>query len=112
MEVVVRMERKTNKTIILGTMIAIILIVVGFSAFQVNKSHQEKLYSVMQNKIIGQALRCYNEEKCEDTTIRLKDLYEKQYLETIINPINSEYVNENSYVEILALDEGKLIIIE
>ena len=106
------MERKTNKTIIFGTIIAIILIVVGFSAFQVNKAHQEKLYSVMQNKIIGQALRCYNEEQCQETTISLKDLYEKKYLETVINPVNSEYVNENSYVEILALDEGKLTIIE
>lgn len=109
---VVRMERKTNKTIIFGTIIVIILIVVGFSAFQINKTHQEKLYSVMQNKIIGQALRCYNEDKCNDTTISLKDLYDKQYLETVINPVNSEYVNENSYVEILGLDEGKLTIIE
>lgn len=106
------MEKITNKTLIALTLIIIFLIIVIASTYKLNKNHKEKLYDVMQNKIKEQALKCYNEGVCQNETIYIKDLYKENYIETTINPLNNEYLNENSYVVILSINEADLVIID
>lgn len=109
---VIKVEKKTTKTIIISTILVIIILIAITTSYQINLKHKQKLFSSMQNKIIDQALKCHNEDNCQENKILLKELYEKKYLETIINPLNDEYLNENSYIEILDLDKGNLVIID
>lgn len=88
----------TNKITIIGSIIAIILIISIPTIYKVVKNHNNNLISVVEDKIIEAAKQCYFEEKCNDNKIYLKDLYSLEYLEKVSNPITKEYYNDNSYV--------------
>jgi len=90
----------TNKIIIIGTIIAILIILGIPTIYKVIKNHQDNLYQVVEEKIINSAKKCYYEEKCVESKILLKQLYELKYLEKVSNPISKEYYNEKSYVKI------------
>lgn len=87
-----------NKITIIGSIVAILLIISIPTIYKVVKNHQNNLISVVEDKIITAAKQCYFEEKCNDDVIYLKDLYNLNYLEKISNPITKEYYNENSYI--------------
>lgn len=91
----------SSKFVISVTVIACILIV-GISVFyKVVAINHEKLYTVSNKLIIEAAQNCYYDKKCENKTITLNDLYEKEYLkEEVIDPVTKEVYNNNSYVEI------------
>jgi len=89
----------TNKITIIVTIIAILLILGIPTVYKVVNNHQNKLYQVVEQKIINSAKKCYYEEKCKEKKILLKTLYELNYLDKVSNPITKEYYNEESYVE-------------
>ena len=89
----------TNKTIVIGTIIVIIVIIGIPTTYKVIKNHQNNLIKSTESKIVEAAKKCYFEENCSEQKIYLKDLYSLEYLEKISNPITKEYYNENSYVE-------------
>ena len=62
------------------------------------RNHNDVLYKVVEDKIIGAAKKCYYEEQCPNKKIYLKDLYNLEYLEEISDPITKEYYNVESYV--------------
>lgn len=86
------------------TIIIIIAIIGGVTAYKVITSHNDKLMLVSVKRIEEAALKCYNEKKCLDTKITLSTLYEYEYLNREANPVTKEYYNEESYIEII---EGK-----
>ena len=90
----------TNKITIMGSIIAIILIIGIPTTYKVIKSHQNNLYKSVEARIIEAAKKCYFEEKCVNEKIYLKDLYELEYLEKISDPVTKEYYSEESYIEI------------
>ena len=83
--------------------IFVILIIVG--AYKNLSNHQKKEIDVVNNKILESATKCYLKGDCTDE-IKLKDLYDKEYLETIIDPITKENMDENLCIK---FDEGKAI---
>lgn len=89
----------TNKTIVIGSIIIILLIIGIPTTYKVIKNHQNNLLKSTESKIVEAAKKCYFEEKCTEEKIYLKDLYTLEYLEKISNPITKEYYNEDSYVE-------------
>ena len=88
----------TNKITIIGSVLAIVLIICIPTIYKVLKNHNDTLYRVVEDKIIGAAKKCYYEEQCLTKKIYLKDLYALEYLEEIIDPITKEYYNIDSYV--------------
>ena len=86
------MEKKKNiiKVLIIITLILIIV----FTIYKLNKKHEEKLYDVLYSEIKYKANKCYLDKKCE-STITLKELYEKEYLSTQYDPISKEELNNN-----------------
>lgn len=101
-----------NKNIILKGILVIILIIAFCTWYQINKAHKEKLFDAMDKKITETALKCYNEEKCPNKTVYIKELYEFDYLPRTINPLNNEYLDENSYIEIKSPNEAELILVD
>lgn len=101
-----------NKNIILGGILVIILLISFKTYYEINKSHKEKLFNAMNKQVEEAALKCYNEENCLNDKIYLEELYEKDYLKEIINPLNNEYLDKSSYIEIKGLNEAELVIID
>ncbi len=99
-----------NRNIILVGSIGIILLIILATCYEINKTHKEKLFNAMNKKVTEAALKCYNEEKCLSETIYLSELYELEYLDELINPLNNEYLEGNSYIQIKSLNEAELII--
>lgn len=101
-----------NKNIILIGVLVIVILIIFCTWYQINKTHKEKLFAAMNKRVTEAALKCYHEEKCLRETIYLSELYELEYLDVVINPLNNEYLEENSYVEIKNLNEAELVIID
>lgn len=72
--------------------IFLIIAIVGFSFYKVNKRHEEKLYKVMYYKIEYAAKKCNLDNVCGNDIV-LKDLYDNNYLQTLYDPISKEEVN-------------------
>jgi len=102
------MDMNTNRITVIGSIVAIILLISIPTVYKVIKNHQSHLIKVVEDKIISAAKECYYEEKCIEDKITLKDLYSLNYLEKMSNPISKEYYNEKSYVE---KKENKFIFI-
>ena len=74
--------------------ISLILIIFIIGAYKALKNHQEKEYKVVNNKILEAAKKCYLDKECVGKTL-LKDLYAKDYLNTQIDPVSKENMNED-----------------
>ncbi len=89
----------TNKVVILGSIITIILLISIPTVYKVIKNHNDHLYKATYDKILNSAKNCFYDQNCPEEIITLKTLYEKNYLKPVSNPITKEYYNENSYVK-------------
>ena len=92
-------DMNTNKITIIGTIIAIILIISIPTIYKVVKDHNEHLYLVVEEKIIEGAKKCFYDNVCTNNEITLKELYDNKYLSQISDPVTKEYYNEKSYVK-------------
>lgn len=88
----------TNKITIIGSVIAIVLIISIPTIYKAVKNHNNILYQVVEEKIIEAAKSCFYDSKCTNEKIYLKDLYNLEYLDSVSNPITKEYYNVESYV--------------
>ena len=86
------MEKKIINYWYLLTIILVILVVIA--GFKNLNNHHEKEYLVVNNKILESARQCYLKEECSGE-ITLKELYDKGYLETQIDPLTKENMDEN-----------------
>ena len=87
-----------NKVIINITIVAIILIILIPTVYNMIKTHNDRLIKVTEKRIEEAAKDCYLKDICKDNKITLKVLYDNKYLEKESNPITKEYYNEESYV--------------
>ena len=97
-----------NKIIIFFTCFIIFSAIVIDTSFKVVEKHNEKLLLVDKKKIIESAKKCINEKKCNQGKITLKELYDLNYLDVLVNKVTKEYYNDKSYAYI---DEEKELFI-
>ncbi len=88
-----------NKNCILITLILIIFLIGGSSIYKVKKHHEERLMLVSNKRITEKAKLCYEEGKCQEQNITLKELYDLKYLDIEANPVTKEYYNVDSYIK-------------
>ena len=89
-----------NKIIINITIIGIFFIVLIPTLYLITKEHNARLRDVSNKRITEAAKNCYLKEKCKNSQITLKELYEKGFLKKESNPITKEFYNELSYVTV------------
>lgn len=68
------------------------------AAYKSLNDHQKKEYLVVYNKIKEAAKVCYLKEDCKGQ-ITLKDLYDKKYLERLVDPVTKEDMDESICLE-------------
>lgn len=78
--------------------IVIVAIIFIISIYKVVNNHNDKLILVVENQIKEAAKDCYLHHKCENKII-LQDLYDKKYLENIIDPITKKDMDKNKCIE-------------
>lgn len=100
------MGKISNFTIFFVTLSILIVIIITSSTIAINNQHDEKLMYAMETKIEYYAKRCYLENNCKDV-ITLDDLYNKGYLEEIVNPVTKEVID---YKTTITYNEGKIKI--
>jgi len=99
----------SNRKIILLTLFIIAGMIIFPTIYKVYKEHNDNLILVVEKEFSYYAKKCFNEDKCENEIIYLKDLYENKYLEDkLTNPINKKYYKEESFIN-LETYEIKLI---
>lgn len=98
-------KKKLNKVSIIILSIVFIILIIS-TIYKLNKNHEKKLYNVLYSKIEYVSYKCYLEEKC-DNNFKLKDLYDKEYLDIQYDPISKEELDENIKINI---KDNKVII--
>ncbi len=88
------------KTFNIILVITILLVLIIPSSYAVYTTHNERLYEVLDNKMIEEAIACYNKKECITKLITLQELYDKGYLEEQIDPISKEILNPNITIDI------------
>ena len=86
------------KKIIISTIIIIIFLIGGMTAYKVSQKHQANMLLVSKKYIEEKARDCYNDKKCLSNEITLEMLYNNGYMARQANPVTKEYYNEKSYV--------------
>ena len=99
-----------SKIPIILTIIVLAFVVVSV-IIKVDDTHKSKQYSYTLSLIIEAAKKCQKDNKCVDSKITLKELYDNDYLEKMANPKTKKYFNENSYV-LMDESDPKLEIVE
>ncbi len=74
-------------------LLVVFIILIIFAVINNVKYHHEKEYQVLFSKILESAKECYLKEECNGN-ITLKDLYDKNYLETQVDPSTKENMDE------------------
>lgn len=90
---------KVNVSLICITIFLIIGLIFGTTIYKVMKTHNDNLLKVSEKFIIEHAKDCYNEKRCTNETVTLKELYDLKYLARQANPVTKEYYKEESYVK-------------
>ena len=103
------MEKKKINRINIILIIIVILLIIIPSTVYIIKSHYDSMYLVINKKVVEQANNCFNENKCDNKKITLKELLDKGYIEKIYDPISKELINLDSYVD---LDNNEFKIVK
>lgn len=88
----------SNFTIFFVTTCLLIIVIITATTISITDSHDERLMHAMESKVEYYAKRCYLENNCSGV-IMLKDLYDKEYLSEIINPVTKEIIDYNTTIE-------------
>lgn len=93
------MEKKktSNLNIIVSTILICMLIVLGVSIYKYLKNHDAKLIYSTEENVKYFAYRCYLEGECQSITT-LGTLYDKGYIEEVVNPVTKEIVSRDKYI--------------
>ena len=78
----------------------ILLVLIIPSSYAVYTTHNDRLYEVLDKKMIEQAKSCYNKKECITKIITLQELYNKGYLEEQIDPLSKEILNPSTTIDI------------
>lgn len=100
------MEKLSNYTILITTIFILIVIIIVASIIKINNNYDEKLLYAMKTKVEYYAERCYLEKNCSGE-ITLSTLYDRDYLEEIVNPVTKEIIDYNTVIN---YNNGVIII--
>lgn len=89
----------SKKTLILITIISCTLVIMIPTIYKVLIDHRNKLYLSVEKEIKEAAEKCWDEKKCQNETITLKELYSLDYLEKQIDPISKKVYEEDSLIK-------------
>lgn len=89
-----------NKIWIYLTILIIMAMIAIPSTYKVITRHNERLLQNTIKKIVESAKDCYYNDSCIDDKITLEELYEKNGLPVMNNPITKKIYNEKSYVSV------------
>ena len=82
---------------------------VGYKAgMAVKKSHEDKMWLVLNKKVTEKAHQCYIDGKCTNKTVTISYLISNEYLITVVNPVTKKDINTASYVD---LDTNEFVIL-
>lgn len=99
----------SNNKVITLTVVIIIGMIIVPTIYKIYTEHNNDLINVVEKEFTYYAKKCFNEDKCQNKIIYLKDLYNNNYLEEkLTNPVNKKYYSEKSYIN-LETYEIKLI---
>lgn len=84
--------------IIISTVIIILLIIGIPTIYKVINTHENNLYKVNNKLVIEAYIKCLNESNCKDENTTLEDLYNKEYLSNVVDPITKKFYNNKSYI--------------
>lgn len=87
-----------NRIFILLTVITICCIIAIPTYFNLKKNHEEKLKEVIRNEVITASKKCFLDNVCTGESTTLRFLYEKKYLNKIIDPSTKKYYDESSII--------------
>lgn len=91
------MEKKKNKWEIYFV-VSFLIIIFLISAYKNLKNHHDKEYLVIYSEIKEKAKDCFQKKECEGN-ITLKDLYDKEYLDALYDPISKEKLDDNMCIK-------------
>ena len=74
----------------------------------VKEERDNKLWLVLNKKIVEKAHDCYLDKKCTNNTVTLDYLIQNEYLTTVVNPVTKEVINSSSYVN---LENNEFVIL-
>jgi len=90
----------------------LILLIIGFPLYNayisIKEDREDKLWLVLNKKVIEKANLCSLEEKCTTDTVTIEYLIQEEYLISVVNPITKEVINPSSYVD---LTKNEFIIV-
>ena len=82
----------------------LILLIIGLvsckSYAAITLERNNKLWLVLNKKVVEKAHDCYLDKKCTNKTVTLEYLIQNEYLNNIVNPITKEVIKTNSYVNL------------
>jgi hypothetical protein len=84
-----------------GIILAFLLIITIIAGFKAHQRRIELLYHVAHQRIKEAALECYLMGDCEGT-ITLRELYEKEYLTVMVDPVTKEEMDEDMCLNYVA----------
>lgn len=90
----------------------LILVMAGLISYKsytaVKQERDNKLWLVLNKKVVEKAHDCYLDKKCTNSTVTLDYLIQSEYLTTVVNPVTKEVINSNSYVN---LENNEFVIL-
>ena len=96
---------RSSRFIICLTFIICSLLIVLPMLYKVISENHRKLYIVNEKMVIEAAKKCYYDEKCQETKITLKELYDNNYLtEKVFDPVTKEVYSDESFIELKKID--------
>ncbi len=91
----------SNKKIISLSLFIIIGMIIVTTIYKIYNEHNNNRILVVEKEFAYYAKACYNDDKCKNKIVYLKDLYENNYLEEkLTNPLNKKYYKEDSYINL------------
>ncbi len=81
-------------SIVASSLVITISIISVASVLKINNKHNERLLYAMQSKVEYKAKRCYLENNCSGA-ITLNDLYARNYLTEVVNPVTKEIIDSS-----------------
>ncbi len=90
----------SNVNFLISLIVIAAILIIFVSVYKAEKNHKEKLIYVVDTKIKEAAHYCYLKKECTGK-ITLKDLYDKEYLKELVNPVTKEVIDSNLCIELV-----------
>lgn len=92
-------KKKINNICFILIIVILLLIIIPATKY-IMDNHYNSMYLVIEKKVVQAAKDCYNDKKCDNKTITLKELIDKDYIVKMYDPISKELINLDSNVDI------------